>query len=272
MAPRFSLILAAAISMLANVASAELIPTGGTFTGYSFTDRWDQQVFDIFFVEPRAAKKLENNDWRPITLTTDDIRADDGGVGMIQHVEKVASIVDPDLKFTLILDKNSIPFGGETKLHVMVENTSDKPIKLDRRNIGLRITVHKRGLHPDRRVKRDEIYDCFNRSYRFNIPSERILRATMTTAMFTNTGMIQMRDGAPNVFIEREGEIKLAGLYDEDHPAIAAKSSREFVYSVGSGWLINEYELQIHYTLREKFLGLYYILSPPVSFDITFQQ
>jgi len=186
---------------------------------------------------------------------------------MIHQIDNVARADDPPLKITLTLDDKTIVFGGETKLHIKVTNTSDNPIELYRRSFLLRTTVHKRGKHPDHEVTRDEIYDCFNNSYGFGFRSKRILRATTNDALSTNRGAIQMRGGAPVVIVDKDGKPKHAGLYDEDRPIIAGNASREFVYSIGSGWLINEYELQIHYRPRKK-MSVPYILSPPVSFDV----
>ena len=89
----------------------------------------------------------------------------------------------------------------------------------------------------------------------------------MVDALFTNEGQIPMYRGAPRLEIKKDGKWKMAGLYDEQRPEIPSEQSVEFVYTIGEGWLINEYELQVRYRPREK-LEAQYILSPPLSFDV----
>ncbi len=264
-----ALIAIVAALLFANVATAETLPREGAFTGYFFRDRWGQGVFDIFFVKPELIEQLVDKSWRPIVVTSGDIRQlMNPGAAMIHQIENVARLEDPPLKITLTIDANSIIFGAETKLHIEVTNTSDQPVQLYRRDFRLHTTVHKRGTHPEHDVTRDEIYDCFNSSYGFGLGTKRIVRATYNDALFTNDGTIQMFGGAPRVTVVRERVTKTAGLYDEDRPSVAGNASNDFTYSIGAGWLINEYELQVQYRPREN-MTVPYILSPPLSFDVT---
>jgi hypothetical protein len=264
-------LLAIAVALLfANVTTAESMPRNGTFTGYFFTDRWGQGVFDIFFVKPELVEQLAGKSWRPIVVTSNDIQQPmNPGAAMIHQIDKVARVDDPPLKIALTVDAKSIAFGAETKLHVKVTNTSDQRVELYRRDFLLCTTVHKRGTHPDHAVARDEIYDCFNNSYGFDFRTKQILRATMNDALFTNDGAIQISGrGVPALIVDRGGKAKHADIYDEDRPTIPGNASREFTYSIGLGWFINEYELQIHYRPPVK-MPVPYILSPPLSFDVT---
>jgi len=260
--------LAIAVALLsANFATADETPRNRTFTGYFFTDRWGQGVFDIFFVKPELIEQLTGASWRPIAVTAHDFEHPGSGwAGMIHQIENVARVDDPPLKIELTVDAKSIAFGAETKLRIKVTNTSDHRVELDRRDFYLLTTVHKRGTHPDHEVERDEIYDCFRRSYGYS----RTLRATHNDSLFTNDGAIQISSrGVPALIVIRDGKAKhAADIYDEDHPTIAGNASRTFTYSIGSGWFINEYELQVHYRPREK-MSVPYILSPPLSFDVT---
>jgi hypothetical protein len=261
--------LAIAVTLLfANVATADEAPRKETVTGYFFTDRWGQGVFDVFFVKPELIGQLAGTSWRPLVVTSNDIEHPGSGwAGMIHQIEKVARVDDPPLKIELTVDAKSIAFGAETKLRIKVTNTSDHRVELDRCDFDLRTTVHKRGTHPDHEVERDEIYDCFRMSYGYSY--SHTLRATHNDSLFTNDGAIQISDrGVPALIVERDGKAKHAYTYDVDHPTIAGNASSEFTYSIGRGWFINEYELQIHYRPHEK-MSVPYILSPPLSFDVT---
>jgi hypothetical protein len=261
--------LAIAVTLLfANVATADEAPRKETVTGYFFTDRWGQGVFDGFFVKPDLIGQLTGTSWRPLVVTSNDIEHPGSGwAGMIHQIEKVARVDDPPLKIALTVDAKSIAFGAETKLRIKVTNTSDHRVELDRRDFVLLTTVHKRGTHPDHEVERDEIYDCFRMSFGFDF---RTLRATHNDSLFTKDGAIQISGrGVPALIVIRDGKAKhAADIYDEDHPTIAGNASRTFTYSIGSGGFINEYELQVHYRPHEK-MSVPYIPSPPLSFDVT---
>ena len=253
----------------ASFAAAETMPRNGTFTGYFFVDRWDQGVFACFFVKPGLTKQLQQEDWHPISLSCDEIKHPmNPGAAMIHQINKVAPVPKPAFEIRLKLDKRQIAFGTDTTLRIKVRNNSDQPLQIHRRDFNLLTTVHKRGTHPDHEVERDEIYDCFKNLYGFG-RRDSMLRATMTEALFTNQGVIEMRRGAP--VLTRKTGGKRVGLYAEQRPTIPKDKTKEFVYSIGHGWLINEYELQIQYRLREDEKAkqaIPYIMSPPVSLDV----
>lgn len=179
-------------------------------------------------------------------------------------------LFDINAVLELKLDDKSIVYGGETQLRVKVTNKSDQPIELKRHELSLRTTVRKRGIHPKHEVKRDETYDCFKSAYSFGLPpEERRLRATSGEKLFTSTGCVGMYNGMPSLVIEKDGVLKHASHNDAERALIAGNTSQEFIYSIGSGWYINEYELQVNYYYSFKTMSLRSILSPPLSFDIT---
>ncbi len=266
---RVSSIAAAAVLFLSTAVGTETLPRTGTFTGYFFVDRWGQGVFDIFFVEPSLHETISKRLWRPIRLTTDDIRQPmNPGAGMIHQITRLEEVVEPPLNITLALDSRSLKFGEHGRLHVTVRNSTEQPVELYRRDFHLRTTVNKRGVDPERQIERDSIYDSMANPYGFAIESKCLLRATMSTALFTNDGDIRMREGAPALFVARSDGDRPAGLYDEQRPMLQPGQPVDFMYAIGAGWLVNEYELQISYRPREN-TAVPNILSPPLSVDVT---
>jgi len=258
-----------------SLSRAEEAPGEGTFTGYFFVDRWNQGVFDTFFVEPDLVDQFATQPWRPLTVVATEINQPaNPGAAMIHKIQRIEPAGDTLLRITLAVDDDTIGFGQDTRLRVVVENTTKHSIELHNRHLLLRTTVHTRGTHPTDDVARDEIYDAFRNDYfddsdlenRRN-PSKRILRATLAEPLLTTGGEIKMRDGRPLLMIEKDGKEKHADLYDEALPTIDAGESQEFVFSIGKGWLINEYELQVSYQLRDE-ETVPFVFSPPVSFNV----
>jgi hypothetical protein len=270
----FTLAVLTVVASAPVCVNADLAPNRGTFSGYFFLDRWGQGVFGVFFVEPQLARDLSKREWGPIRLTSNDIRQPmNPGAAMIHQIENVESLPEPELRIRLSIDRRTIQFAGHTKLRLTVENMSDRAVELRRGSFWLAVTVRTRGTHPQREVDRDETYDCFNNPYGMLHGSTAVIRATMTCALLTNQGEIQMRSGAPVLMIRTHGVLKIvfAGTQHEQWPDIAAGESLTCTYTIGTGWLVNEYELQVKYLQGEK-REPRHIVSRAESFDVTEQE
>ncbi len=83
--------------------------------------------------------------------------------------------------------------------------------------------------------------------------------------MLTDAGDIRMEDGDPDLYVFKDGKHQRPSLYDEDKTVIEPGKTVTSSYNIGSGWLLNEYELQVAYLRgpQER------VLSKPASFDVT---
>ncbi|MDB5336136.1 MAG: hypothetical protein JWN70_1755 [Planctomycetaceae bacterium] len=266
---RTSLIVVIASLVLINIAAAEFFPATGTVIGYFHTDRWGQGVCDGVFVKSELTKELTTKSWRPVSVTYTGIAQPiiPGGA-LITRIQKVTPGIEPLQKISLTLDKKSINFGSTTKLHVKFVNASDEPFRLSIDDYQMTITVHQRGTHPKHAVERDSIYDSHKNQIQVDARSKPFLRAARGCQLSIDPGSIRMRRGDPELTTERYVEEKPTENGGDTRPFIPAKSSREFIYTLGEDWFVNEYELQVVYYLRDKSSpGI--ILSPPLSFDVT---
>lgn len=249
----------------------ETLPREGAFTGNFFVDRWGQGVFDIFFVAPEFIEDMPKNSTLPIKLTTKNIRQwmNPGGA-MIHQIERLETLTEPPLKIALKVDTKAIDFGERTKLHVQVENVSDRPIKLYRRQFHLMTTIHRRGTHPKYKIGHDEIFDCLHSTYVSRDGKIRVVRATSTTDLLTDDGELRSALGSPGLVIQREGEWKAADIYDTQYPVISPGKSVEFTYDICGEWLINEYEFRAVYKhWSTENTDTFVASSAPLSFDVT---
>ena len=254
--------------MISSYAFTEKLPTKGTFEGYFFIDRWGQGVFNYFFVSPELSNSLDKLKDNPLRIVATEINQPmNPGGAMILKIESINPLAKPHLQLGLDVSKQVIGYGKQTKLTVVIENNSDKPVSLYRRDLLLAISVNKRGVLPDQKVDRDAIFDVFNNPY-FDEKSNLIcLRATTYVKLFTDKGEISMVNGHPDLYILKEGGKKRVGIYDEEKRIVSPGKSVSFSYQIGQDWLVNEYELQLKYRPREK-TSIEYILSKPLAFDV----
>lgn len=218
--------------------TAEALPRHGEFVGYLFRDRWGQDVFDYFYVAPNVTRQLKpsSNSWEPIRLNCSEIRQPmNPGGAMIHRIDEFTRLDSPGMKLTLELEDDTVSLKDRLVVQVTVENELDKPFKLTRGGLGLRITVAARGTPPD--GERDEIFCCSRNQYGYGNMEHKRIRATVHENMsFT--------------------------------AEIPGGVSREFSHVVKTDLLANEYELQVLYRPREGAFPVPYILSPPVSLDV----
>jgi hypothetical protein len=247
---------------------ADLAPTKGKFLDYFFVDRWGQGIFGSFYVDPDLHKALKRDTWCPIKIEAIRISQPmNPGGAMIRRLKSARALPPAKLQIKLESDSHRVTYNHKAVLTVSVTNGWDKPIGLYRRDLLLAITVHKRGTTPQGKPKHDEIFDCFNNPYHDFAGKTQLLRATMYEKLFTDKGDIRMKEGNPELIIQKESESKRAGLYDEDKRTLEPGASAIFRYTIGTGWYINEYELQVRYRPREN-IGVEFVVSEPMSFDV----
>jgi len=271
-------ILLNVLLMIPSRGAADDMPREGTFTSYFFVDRWKQPRFDIFYVEPRFSEELSAKGWRPLVITSKNIhQCGNPGGAMIREIERVEIVGEVPLQIELELPKSRVRYGGAAKLAVKVKNLSDRRVEVYRRDLLLNITVHERGRLPRGDPPRDVTYDSQKDPYydwqkdadtRAVACARFFLRSTSSVPLFTDPGEISMLEGSPDLYIDKGGERKGAGLYDEVKTVIAPRKSAPLGYRIGSGWLVNEYELQVQYRLPSP-RTVVYILSRPIPFDVT---
>jgi hypothetical protein len=247
---------------------ADDAPTKGEFVDYFFVDRWNQGVFGSFYVDPDLHKTLRHEAWCPTKIEATEINQPmNPGGAMIRRLKSAHSLPPAKLQIQIKLDSPRVAYGSNAVLTVSISNGWDKPISLYRRDLLLAITVHERGTSPAGKPKRDEIFDCFNNPYHEFITKTQLLRATTYVKLFTDKGTIRMQKGNPDLVVLKQGESKRAGLYDEDKRTLEPGASLVFQYAIGTGWYINEYELQVRYRPREN-IGVKCVMSKPVSLDV----
>lgn len=269
--PRLILaLLVSVLSVIARVGYGDDTPREGTFVGYFFVDRWKQPRFDTFYVEPRFTEELSAKQWRPLRIISKSIhQAGNPGGAMIRQIEKVEVVEGVPLQIELEVSKSKVGYGEAAKLLVKMRNVSDTRVELYRRELLLRITVHERGRLPRSKPVRDFTHDSDKDPYTLDVASARFfLRASSCLHLFSDPGEISMVEGSPSLYIEKGGERKLAGLYDEVKTVIGPQKSATFGYRIGSGWFVNEYELQVQYRPPAT-STVPYILSKPIAFDVT---
>lgn len=256
--------------VIPRVGYGDDMPREGTFAGYFFVDRWKQPRFDVFYVEPRLTDELSAKGWRPLRIASKNIhQGGNPGGAMIRDIEKVDIVEGVPLQIELELSKGRVRYGDAAKLLVKMTNVSDKRVELYRRELLLRITVHERGRLPRSKPVRDFTYDSDKDPYTLDVASARFfLRASSCLHLFSDPGEVSMLEGSPFLYIEKRGERKRAGLYDEVKTVIAPEKSATFGYRIGSGWFVNEYELQVQYRPPSA-STVPYILSKPIAFDVT---
>ncbi len=257
-----------AVLATASAALGDIAPREGTFTSYFFIDRWGQPVFDRFYVDPGLVKELSAKGWYPVTIVAKDIdQPYNPGGAMIRRIERAELAREAPLQLELNLATNRVRYGEATKLTVTLRNVSSEPVKLYRRDFLLSITAHKRGRHPLGDPVRDHMYDSQKNPYVDRARKLRFLRSTRYLHLFTETGDIRRDIGGLRLFAEKEGERKGAAPHDQIFTVIPPGEVSRCDYSIGSGWHINEYELQLKYRPRPP-TAVEYILSKPIPFDV----
>ena len=230
-------------------------------TDYFFVDRWHQGVFAGMFVNPRLHKKLSSSNYAHIQLDAEyRVGQVIPGGRMIDRIHRAKRCSSP-LQISLLLAKTEVEYGGQTELCVKLRNMSRQNIELQGRNLRLSIAVRRRGTCPDGAVDRDDIFD--SRSKDFTLGSTTLVRAQKATRLFVSNASIVSRRGLPSSMV---GSSRLS-IYDEETILISPGNSHALVYRVGSGWWINEYELQIEYAGSED-SPVAYVLSTPIAFDV----
>jgi hypothetical protein len=267
---RISLLICLCVQgVLTCTCAAETLPREGTFSGYFHIDRWKQPVFDIFYVDPPFAPQLEEKGWLPIRITTREIRqpANPGG-GMIRQIENTEVLDKPPLEILVGVLGNRLRYGNLAKLVVTIQNRSEKPLELARDYLLLSVTLHQRGLLPEREPARDEIYDSLSNPYCDDTSNIAFLRATIGVHLYAFSRDVEMGDGRPHLLLHTEGKRRRAEISDWVANVLAPHETWTLSYTIGRGWFINEYELQVRCRTRPP-SAAGYILSKPIAFDVT---
>jgi hypothetical protein len=195
------------------------------------------------------------------------------GGSVFQQIRSVTVLSDPKINIHLSLEPTAINYGESGHLSVTLDNLLSTSHELYRRNLYLSVTIKKRGTSPFGAVQKDNIYDSFTNAYQ-DLETHKTLysRAQAGVCLFTDVGIISMREGRPHLEIVKDGKIKEAGLYDEDIRSIDPKKSQTLQYEIGSGWLVNEYELYAfyHYKDDESEDGMKFTMSKAISFDVQY--